>query len=409
MTDPTPCRRPRAAATAAASALAFALMLAGCGGAPAPQAGAEAAGANAGGPAGVAATGAPMGGRPAGAPGGAPGGGQGGPGRGGPGGGGPLTVVTTIPQRVPLGVEIEAVGTALANESVEITAKVSNRIEAIRFTEGQRVHRGTVLIELDRAQAAAELAEAEANLAESRNQFARGRDLAVTAALSRAQLDQLGTSVKTAEARVAASRSRLADTVIRAPFDGRTGFRRVSVGGLVSAGAVITTLDDTSIIKLEFTVPQSFLGDLAPGLAVEAKVDGLEGRVFKGKVATLSPRVDPVTRSLAVRAELPNADGLLRPGMFMSVKLRGRENPTLVLPEQALVPEDGRNYVFVVADGRAQRREVTTGLRRPGSVAIVQGLADGERVIVDGTFKVRDGGAVIEAGAVSPPLEAARS
>ena len=384
MTDPHACRRPRAAANAALSALAIAFILAGCGGAPAPTAGAAAAAAAPGGP-------------PAGAPGG-----------GGPPGAAPLSVVTALPQRVPLGVEIEAVGTALANESVEITAKVSNRIEAIRFTEGQRVRRGTVLVELDRAQTAAELAEAEANLGESRNQFNRGRDLAVTAALSRAQLDQLETSVKTAEARVAAARARLADTVIRAPFDGRTGFRRVSVGGLVSPGAVITTLDDTSIIKLEFTVPQSFLGDLAPGLAVEAKVDGLEGRVFNGKVATLSPRVDPVTRSLAVRAELPNPDGTLRPGMFMSVKLRGRENPTLVLPEQALVPDEGRNYVFVVADGRAQRREVTTGLRRPGTVAIVQGLADDERVIIDGTFKARDGGAVIEAGQ-APPAGARRS
>lgn len=369
MTDPHRCHRPRAAATAALSAVAFALILAGCGAAPAPTAGAG--------------------------------------GRGGPGAA-PLSVVTALPQRVPLGVEIEAVGTALANESVEITAKVSNRIEAIRFTEGQKVRRGTVLVELDRAQTAAEFAEAEANLAESRNQFNRGRDLAVTAALSRAQLDQLATSVKTAEARVAAARARLADTVIRAPFDGRTGFRRVSVGGLVSAGAVITTLDDTSVIKLEFTVPQSFLADLAPGLAVEARVDGLEGRVFNGKVSTLSPRVDPVTRSLAVRAELPNPDGTLRPGMFMSVKLRGRENPTLVLPEQALVPEEGRNYVFVVADGRAQRREVTTGVRRPGTVAIVQGLADDERVIIDGTFKARDGGEVIEAGQ-APPAEARRS
>jgi len=387
MTELHPCRRPRAAATAALSAVAFAVILAGCGDAPAPG-GATAAAA-------APMAGGPMGGAP------------GGPGRGGPGAN-PLAVVTALPQRVPLGVEIEAVGTALANESVEITAKVSNRIEAIRFTEGQRVSRGTVLVELDRAQTAAELAEAEANLSESRNQFNRGRDLAVTAALSRAQLDQLETSVKTAEARVAAARARLADTVIRAPFDGRTGFRRVSVGGLVSAGAVITTLDDTSVIKLEFTVPQSFLSDLAPGLAVEAKVDGLEGRVFKGKVATLSPRVDPVTRSLAVRAELPNPDGTLRPGMFMSVKLRGRENPTLVLPEQALVPEEGRNYVFVVADGRAQRREVTTGLRRPGTVAIVQGLADDERVIIDGTFKARDGGEVVEAGQ-APPAGARRS
>ncbi len=334
-------------------------------------------------------------------------GGQPAPAGGPPAGPPPLTVVTAVPERQQLGVEIEAVGTALANESVEITAKVSNRIEAIRFDDGERVKRGTVLVELDRAQTAADLAEAEANLAESRNQFARGRDLAVTAALSRAQLDQLETAVKTAEARLSAARARLADTVIRAPFDGQAGFRQVSVGGLVNPGAVITTLDDTSVIKLEFTVPQSFLSDLAPGLPIEARVDGLSERIFVGKVATISPRVDPLTRSVAVRAELPNPQRLLKPGMFMSVTLRGSETSMLVLPEQALVPEDGRNYVFVVNNGRAERREVTAGLRQPGFVAILQGLTDGERVIVDGTFRTRDGAAVIEAG-TAPPVEPAR-
>jgi membrane fusion protein (multidrug efflux system) len=253
-------------------------------------------------------------------------------------------------------------------------------------------------VQLDRAQAAAELAEAEANLGEAERQLRRGQDLQVTQALSRAQLDQLQTSVATAQARVAAARARLDDTVIRAPFAGRTGFRRVSVGGLVSAGAVITTLDDTSVIKLEFTVPQSFIGELAPGLPVEARVEGLGERIFKGRVATLGSRVDPVTRAIAVRAELPNADGTLKPGMFMSVTLRGREKPTLVLPEQAIVPAEGRSFVFVVEQGRAVRREVTTGLRQPGRVAIVAGLTGDERVIVDGTFKARDGAPVVEAG-----------
>jgi membrane fusion protein, multidrug efflux system len=326
----------------------------------------------------------------------APMGPAGGPGRAG---GPPLAVTTAPPTRELLGAEIEAVGTALANESVEVTAKVSNRIEAIRFTEGQRVAKGAVLVQLDRAQAAAEVAEAEANLAEARRQLRRGQDLEPTQVLSRAQLDQLQTAVTTAEARVAAARSRLDDTVIRAPFAGRTGFRRVSVGGLVSAGAVITTLDDTSVIKLEFNVPQSFLGELAVGLPVVARVEGLGDRVFDGRIATLGSRLDPVTRSIAVRAELPNADGLLKPGMFMSVTLRGRTTPTLVLPEQAIVPEEGRNYVFVVDEGRAVRREVTTGLRRPGRVAIVAGLEDSDRVIIDGTFRARDGAAVVEAGA----------
>lgn len=319
----------------------------------------------------------------------------------------PVPVVTAIPTKQAFGPEIEAVGTALANESVEITSKTTNTVTAIRFTEGQRVRRGAVLVELDRATVGAELAEAEANLADARNQFNRGRDLSVTQALSRAQLEQLETAVKTGEARVAAARARANDTVIRAPFDGRTGFRRVSLGGLVNSGAVITTLDDTSVIKLEFTVPQSFLSELVPGLVIQATTEGLPSRVFEGKVTTIGSRVDLTTRSIAVRATLPNADGVLRPGMFMSVKLKGRESQTLMLPEEALVPEQGKTYVYVVADGRATRREIRTGGRVPGSVAVLTGLADGERVIVEGTQRVRDGAPVAEAGEARAASESA--
>ena len=165
---------------------------------------------------------------------GGPGGPGGGPGdrpmgRGGPP---PAEVLVVTGQVRPFGAAVEAVGTALARESVDITSKVANTVTAIRFQEGQRVAAGSVLVELDRAQTAAALVEAEASLAESRNQFNRGRDLSVTQALSRAQLDQLETAVKTGEARVTAARSRLNDTVIRAPFAGRTGLRRVSLGRL---------------------------------------------------------------------------------------------------------------------------------------------------------------------------------
>ena len=313
-------------------------------------------------------------------------------GRGGPP---PAEVLVARGEVRPFGTALEAVGTALARESVDITSKVANTVTAIRFQEGQRVAAGTVLVELDRAQAAAALAEAEAALAESRNQFNRGRDLSVTQALSRAQLDQLETAVKTGEARVAAARSRLNDTVIRAPFAGRTGLRRVSLGGLVSPGAVVTTLDDSSVIKLEFTVPQSFLGSLEPGLAIEARADGFGERVFKGALTTLDSRIDPVTRSIAVRAELPNADGAIKPGLFMTVRLTARTAPTLMIPEEALVPEQGRTYVFVVRDGKAQRLEVTTGGREPGSVAVLSGLTAADTLVVEGTQRVRDGGAVL--------------
>lgn len=323
----------------------------------------------------------------------------------------PVGVVTALPEVRPLGVEIEAVGTAIANEAVEITSKVSNVVAAIRFDEGQLVKRGAVLVELDSAQMRAELAEAQAALAQSRNQYARGQDLSVEQALSKAELDQLEATLKTNEARLAAAQARLADTVIRAPFDGRTGFRRVSVGSLVAPGTVITTLDDTSLIKLEFTVSQTFLYALSEGLSIEATTSGLPGRTFEGRVATLGSRVDPVTRSIGVRAEIPNRDGALKPGMFMTVKLRGPERPALLVPEAAVVPEQGRTYVFVVANGVAERREVTTGRRNPGQVEISGGLRDGERVIVAGSQKVRDGTPVTEMAASresSPEPESAR-
>jgi membrane fusion protein (multidrug efflux system) len=313
-------------------------------------------------------------------------------GRGGPP---PTEVLVATGQLRPFGIVIEAVGTALARESVDITAKVGNTVTAIRFQEGQRVGAGSVLVELDRAQTAAALVEAEASLMESRNQFNRGRDLSVTQALSRAQLDQLETAVKTGEARVTAARSRLADTVIRAPFAGRTGLRRVSLGSLVSPGMVITTLDDSSVIKLEFSVPQSLLGSLEPGLPIEARADGFGERSFKGTLTTLDSRIDPVTRSITVRAELPNADGAIKPGLFMTVQLQAKTVPTLMIPEEALVPEQGRTFVFVVRDGKAQRLEVRTGSREPGSVAVLEGLTAQDAVIVEGTQRVRDGGEVI--------------
>ena len=313
----------------------------------------------------------------------------------GSGGPPPANVVVAGAQRRPFGTRIEAVGTALARESVEITSKTANTITAIRFEEGQPVAAGTVLVELDGAQARAALAEAEATLAESRNQFSRGRDLSVTQALSKAQLDQLETAVKTGEARVAAARSRLADTVIRAPFAGRTGFRRVSLGGLINPGTVITTLDDTAVIKLEFSVPQAYLGQLRTGLEVEAAAEGLGERRFNGKIATIGSRVDPVTRSVSVRAELPNADGALRPGLFMNVLLRTATVPTLMVPEEAIVPDQGRSYVFIVEADQAVRREVTTGGREPGSVAVLSGLSGDERIVVEGTQRIRDGAKVI--------------
>jgi membrane fusion protein, multidrug efflux system len=307
---------------------------------------------------------------------------------------GSVSVVTADAVVKPLGIEIEAVGTAGANESVEITSKTSNVITAIRFAEGEEVAVGDILIELDDDESQADLAEAEAALADARSQYERSRELRQSQVISAARLEQAEAALNGNLARVAAARARLADTVIRAPFDGRTGFRRVSVGSYVSPGTVITTLDDTSRIKLDFTVPETYLYLLRRGLPIAASTTGLPGREFTGEVTNLDSRVDPVTRSIPVRAELPNDDGVLRAGMFMTVRVEGDVVPALVVPEEAIVPEQGRTYVFVVANERADRRDVRIGKRRPGEVEVTEGLAAGERVVVEGTQNLRHGDAV---------------
>jgi membrane fusion protein (multidrug efflux system) len=267
-------------------------------------------------------------------------------------------------------------------------------ITAIRFTEGSFVKAGDVLVELDSAEARASLAEAEATLADSERQYVRTRDLAAKQALSASELDQIEAMVKGNRARVEGARARLADTVIRAGFSGRTGFRRVSVGSVVNAGTVITTLDDASLIKLDFSVPDTYLFVLRMGLKVTASTAGLRGRSFEGKITNIDSRVDPATRSISVRAEIPNRDGILKPGMFMTVSLQGDVTPALVVPEAAIVPEQGRTYVFVVDKGVAQRREATLGRRKPGEVEVTKGVQAGERVVVDGTQNLRDGSKV---------------
>lgn len=309
-----------------------------------------------------------------------------------------IPVVTAAARIEPMGIEIEAVGTAQAYESVQVTSKASNTVTAIRFKEGDIVERGAVLVEMDAVQARAALAEAEAALARSQSQFARSRDLQSRQALSMADLEQVEAALKGDQARVAAAQARLDDTVIRASFRGQTGFKHVSVGSFVSPGTVITTLDDTSIIKLDFTVPETYLFVLRRGLPVEASATGLPGRKFAGEVTNIDSRVDPVTRSITVRAELPNRDGILRQGMFMTVMLRAEVEPTLLVPEEAIVPERGHTYVFLVHDGIVERREVRTGKRRPGDVEIVSGLAEHDRVVVEGTQNVRDGSRVEEPG-----------
>jgi membrane fusion protein (multidrug efflux system) len=308
-----------------------------------------------------------------------------------------IPVFVTQARQVSIADRIEALGTLRANESVELTTSVTETVTSLHFDDGDRVAAGQVLVEMTSGEEHAQLAEAKATVAEARRQYERIKSLRETQTAAESLLDQRRREWETGRARLAAIESRLADRLVRAPFAGVVGLRNISVGTLVEPGDLITTLDDDSVMKLDFSVPALYLGILTPGQPVTAGTRAWEGRQFEGSVKSIDSRVDPVTRTVIVRALLPNPDHILRPGMLMQVELLNRRRQAIVIPEECLVPQGERQFVFVVdtsAGNTVERREIRIGTRRPGEVEVVDGLTVGERVITDGTLKVRAGSKV---------------
>ena len=325
-----------------------------------------------------------------------------------PGGGSGVAVkvVTHTLEEQSIVDEIQALGTARANESVEIRPRVASLVTKIAFEEGQAVERGDLLVELENSEIKAELAQAEASLSESLSLYNRSKELTSTQAISESNLETLLAQVKVNEANVAAQKARLRNTEVRAPFAGRVGLRRVSPGSFVDTSTVITTLDDVETIKLDFTVPETFITVLSDGMKILAHSIVYPDRVFEGRVTSIDTRVDPVSRAIRVRAVMPNDDRALKPGMFITVDLQRDRGDVLVAPEQAIVPEGSNQYLFVVFDGIVERRVIELGRRIPGFVVIADGAEAGEVVITEGTNKVREGSRVEifdQAAATSQP------
>ncbi|MBK1699463.1 efflux RND transporter periplasmic adaptor subunit [Thiococcus pfennigii] len=304
---------------------------------------------------------------------------------------GPAVIVAEAVSR-PLADRVEALGTLKANEAVTITANVTEVISAIHFDDGERVTRGQVLVEMNSAEQQALLDEAIARLGEAERQFERVKSLVAQRSASESMLDERRRDVETTRALVVAIRARLADRVIEAPFDGVVGLRDISLGALVTPGDLITTIDDDSVMKLDFAVPSVYLTTLAPGMAIEARARAFGDEVFTGAIRGIDSRVDPVTRSIQVRAILPNPERRLRPGVLMRVELKRNEREAPVIPEAALVQAGREHFVFALsAEHVVERRRVEIGARLPGVVEIRDGVAVGERVISQGQDKVRPG------------------
>ena len=288
----------------------------------------------------------------------------------------------------------EAVGTTLANQAIEIVPLASGRIVEIAFEPGEPVEAGTVLARLDDTIEQADLAEAEAMSQEAVSALERGRRLRASNNIAEATLVELQAAAGAAQARVDRAAQRLEDRMVKAPFDGVVGIRRVDLGARVDNDTVLTTLDDRSEMILEFSLPETFYGQVTRGLPVTARSTSFRDRGFDGEITTVDTRIDVTSRSFRVRATLPNPDLLLPAGLFVLVDVTLSEREAVVIPEEAVVTEAGRTVVYIAADERAERRPVELGQRMLGKVEVVSGIEPGELVVSRGLQRMRDGIAI---------------
>ncbi|WP_313056069.1 efflux RND transporter periplasmic adaptor subunit [Pseudomonas lopnurensis] len=300
---------------------------------------------------------------------------------------------------------LPAIGTLKASQGIDLSVEIAGTISAVQFRSGEQVARGQPIVLLDSEVEQASLASAEADLALARLEFQRARSLLERQALSRSEYDRLNAQLQKADASVAQLRASLAKKRVLAPFAGTIGIRQVDVGDFVAAGTPIATLQDLSMLYVDFFLAEQHVPLLALGQRVQLQVAAYPGERFEGVISALNPKVETTTRNVQVRAELSNPDGRLLPGMFADLQvLLPTRTGQVVVPETAITYTLYGNSVLLVSEGAApegvtsdgpylvvERRFVTTGERRDGLVLILDGLEGGERVITAGQLKLDNG------------------
>jgi membrane fusion protein, multidrug efflux system len=333
-------------------------------------------------------------GRPASGPGGPAGPGAGGPGAGG--GQGPAAVEVTKVVALRLEDDVQAVGSLRARQGVILRPEVSGRVARLAFSDGQRVKKGQLLVQLDDTLQAAQLAQSEAQASIAATNLKRSRELQAQNFVSQSAVDQNAAALEVAQAQVNLSKAQMARMRVLAPFDGALGIRSVNVGDYLKDGADIVSIEDTGSVWADFRVPESAIARLKLQQPVEITVEAIPGAKFSGRVDALDSQLDSSARSMLVRARVDNANGTLRSGMFVRTRVlfSVREN-ALVVPEEALVPLGNKQFVFKVIDGPkgkvAQRVEAAIGVRVPGKVEILSGVLAGDVIVTAGQQRLLRG------------------
>ena len=300
--------------------------------------------------------------------------------------------------------EINAVGSLLADEAVVIRPELDGRVAEINFEEGQHVAKGAKLVTLDPAEYRAQLAQADAQVRTDTQRYERSKDLLAQKYISQEAVDVAKNNLDRSEALRNEAQVRLSKAVITAPFAGTVGLRLISPGAYVKKGDDIVRLENIGLIKLDFRVPELYSSKVAPGQQVSVRLDSFPGEHFTGRIYAVEPTVDEKTRTVLLRARVPNQGMKLKPGMFVRVvlTLETRKNAILV-PEPAIWPQGQSSFVYRVQDGKAMLTKVEIGARRPGEVEILTGLSPADIVVTEGQMKLRDGAPVMVLPSAPPP------
>lgn len=318
----------------------------------------------------------------------------------------PVPVVTQMAGTRTVIDRIELIGTLQAEERVTLQSEVSGQVQEILFQEGQSVRKGDVLVTIDQEKLATRLQQAEADLALAASELERAQTLLQSSTIAQQEYDRKANLFNIARATVELRRQEKEEAVIQAPFDGRVGSRVIGPGQFVNAGTTITTIVSADPVKVDFQVPERYSSRLQVEQEIEITVAAFPGEVFIGKVYFIAPEVEPSSRTVLVRARIPNPEWKLKPGMFVNLRLiLESRHDAVVLPEIALIQRgDLFLLALVEADNRVQFRTVQPGARFDGQVEIKSGLSPGQRVVVEGQQKIGPGSTVVPKE--RPPVDA---
>jgi len=314
----------------------------------------------------------------------------------------PISVETTVVALGELESSVKAIGTLTAEASATLRAEVPGQILAVHFQEGQPLEKGAKLYSIEATVLEALVNEARANASRSEAALKRAQDLHAKELISGTDYDTARANYDVDVARLRSSQARLSKTIIRAPFDGYVGLRRINIGDYATIGQELVDVVQINPLRVEFSVPETLLPKVRPNLPINVTVDAYPDDVFGGNITAVAPKSDVRGHSLEVRASLPNDELKLRPGLFVRVTVSlGVKQDAIIIPEQAIWPIGQDKTVYVVIDGKAQRRVVKLGGRQPGAVEIITGLEAGETIVTAGQMKLYEGAAVRNSGNAS--------